>query len=676
MKAIQIAGLNFSVLAASVAVVCTGLANVCRAQTAPTDLSPDVQEVLTLSKQHMDDSVITNYIMSTGKSYKLSADDIIYLNGQGVSQPVISALLQTSANSAGAPPAAPATAPAPAASSASATPPPLDESSPPPSQPPPSVETPTAPPPAVSVPPMMPAGLLDNFFTDGGLNPSLWQTQSPVLTSLAVANHGEFVTPNLVFSPSGMEMSGIGGGKKFMGIQSTMAYAAPFSFSATVTGMAQDAIPFEIYLVSGDMRQWLSVSGHLGGRPHPPHGSLTFWGPLGGVRVPVGGGGPAADYGVWVNHTGNGLPISALGNKIFDHPFAGVPYTIQVSVGPDGLAAVSLLDANHIVLAAETVPVGTGPFYVVLAGRNGPTYAEWSAVQLSPAGTPVAAQPVETEPAVAVPPTPTLDYFQAQLAPYGTWVNMPGYGLCWQPAVDPGWRPYYDGGHWEYTDAGYFWQSDYPWGDITFHYGRWAYTESGWVWVPGYDYAPAWVVWRHDDDDGYVGWAPLPPGAVFVDGGWVWNGRPVGADFAFGLNAGFFTFVAYDHFWAPNFRAWIVPRDRVVFAFNHSVIINHYAYNHGVFVNVGIGHDRMVLYSHHDFHPVAMADLRHNEEMHNAWQRQNEIHNWHAGGQPNAWGHGQVGHPQGNWQNGGHPQNYSGHQPQNNQGHQGNGWGH
>src|SRR5580698_11052483 len=96
---------------------CIGGGTVCRAQTtsaAPSDLSPDVQEVLTLSRQHMDDSVITNYIFSTGKAYKLSADDIIYLNGQGVSQPVISALLQTgSGASAQAAPATPATPPPP-----------------------------------------------------------------------------------------------------------------------------------------------------------------------------------------------------------------------------------------------------------------------------------------------------------------------------------------------------------------------------------------------------------------------------------------------------------------------------------------------------------------------------------------------------------------------------------
>jgi hypothetical protein len=649
---------NFRVLAVCTAVGLTSLCgNTCRAQSAPADLSPDVQEVLTLSRQHMDDSVITNYIISTGKSYKLSAEDIIYLNSQGVSQPVISALLESGNNTAqqSAQPATPASA-APV-STPTAAPPPVDMTQPGgPAEP--AIATPTTPAPGMSAPPMMPPtmppgpALQDNFYMDGGLNPSLWQTQSPILSSLA-ARSGSLVSPVLAFSPSGMQMSGIGGKRQFMGIQSTASYAAPFSFSTTVIGQTQEAIPFEIYLISGDMSQWLSISGHLGGHGGPRgRVNIGFFGPGGGVGFGVPTGGPSADYGIWVNHTGNGQPLSALGNKIFGAPIAGVPYTIQVNAGPDGLATVTLLDPNHFALSQTSVPVGTGPFYVVLGGRDGKAYSVWQSVQLAPTGPPAVAAPVAapvlTEP-VNVPATPTLDYFQAQLAPYGTWINVPGYGLCWQPAVDPAWRPYYDGGHWEYTDAGWFWQSDYPWGDIAFHYGRWAYVGASWVWVPGYEYAPAWVLWRHDDADGYVGWAPLPPGAVFVNGGWVYNGVHVGVDFDFGMTADFFTFVGYDHFWDPNLRLYPVPHDRVVVVFNHSGIYNHYTFEHGRFVNGGIPRDRMEQFTHRDIQPMPMADLRHDEEMRNAVQRQDDIHNFnpHAS-QPNAY-RGSSHQPQNNW---------------------------
>lgn len=661
--------------------MCVSTGNICRAQAAPSDLSPDVQEVLTLSRQHMDDSVITNYIMSTGKTYKLSADDVIYLNNQGVSQAVISCLLQTGSGAsnqtspAPAPPApAPATAnPAAAAPAQSATPPPMDESQAPPSastpaSPPPTISEPSTPAPPVTSGAPMSAPLQDTFYADAGLNPYLWQTESGLLTSLAAANGNKQKSPNISFSPSGMQLSGIGH-HDFMGVQSAAAYRAPFSFATTVSGLSQNGVPFQIYLVSADMQQWLSVAGHLGGRPHPRTDvRLGFFGPYGGASfgIPTGDG-YSPDYGVWVNHTGNGLPISALGEKLFPGPVANVPYTIQVSVGSDGLASVTLLQSGGGVLAGQTVPVGTGPFYVVLAGRDGGSHALWQSVQLTSMA-PVPTPAITQQAPVDVPPTPTMDYFQQQLAPYGSWINMPGYGLCWQPAVFPGWRPYYDGGHWEYTDAGWFWQSDYPWGDIVFHYGRWAYTAAGWVWVPGYDYAPSWVVWRHDDDGGYVGWAPLPPGAVFVNGGWYYNGRPAAADFDFGLSVNFFTFVGYDHFWAHDYRPFIVPHDRVAVVFGRSAVVNHYAFEHGRFVNEGLAHDRMQTFTHHDFHPVPMNDLRHDEEMHHAMERRDDIHDFHPGtSHPDA----MRGNPQ--WQNNSHGQGQGNpHQGQGNS-HQGNG---
>ena len=101
----------------------------------------------------------------------------------------------------------------------------------------------------------------------------------------------------------------------------------------------------------------------------------------------------------------------------------------------------------------------------------------------------------ESAPAPGGEPVANFDYFQQQLSPYGTWMNVPGYGECWQPYGLPyGWRPYYDNGYWVYTDAGMYWQSSYPWGAIPFHYGRWMFVGGyGWIWVPAYEYAPAWV---------------------------------------------------------------------------------------------------------------------------------------------------------------------------------------
>jgi len=86
--------------------LCWSAGSVGRAQTAPANLSPALLEVVKLAQAKMSDDIITSYIKNSGAAYSLSADDILYLNSQGVSQNVISVLQQTR-------PAAPAPAPAP-----------------------------------------------------------------------------------------------------------------------------------------------------------------------------------------------------------------------------------------------------------------------------------------------------------------------------------------------------------------------------------------------------------------------------------------------------------------------------------------------------------------------------------------------------------------------------------
>ena len=122
----------------------------------------------------------------------------------------------------------------------------------------------------------------------------------------------------------------------------------------------------------------------------------------------------------------------------------------------------------------------------------------------------------ETDPRALTEFRPTLD-------PYGTWVDDEKYGTVWVPnrdAVGEDFAPYVSAGHWAMTDDGdWVWQSDYPFGDVVFHYGRWVWLPgTGWAWVAGRRYANAWVTWRVPTDDyGYVGWAPMPPA-------WGWYG--------------------------------------------------------------------------------------------------------------------------------------------------------
>ena len=128
-------------------------------------------------------------------------------------------------------------------------------------------------------------------------------------------------------------------------------------------------------------------------------------------------------------------------------------------------------------------------------------------------------RPVYTPPPPPPPPAYGDDYglFYDDLEPYGEWVLLNPYGWVWSPwRVEPAWRPY-TVGRWIYTVDGWFWYSDEPWGWATYHYGRWMFDPArGWIWIPGREWAPSWVAWRYGD--GWIGWAPLPPGAVWRAG--------------------------------------------------------------------------------------------------------------------------------------------------------------
>ncbi len=209
-------------------------------------------------------------------------------------------------------------------------------------------------------------------------------------------------------------------------------------------------------------------------------------------------------------------------------------------------------------------------------------------------------------PEKVAPPAPEINfqYFHDQLVPYGRWVNVGGV-MYWHPAAaitdNPGWRPYYDMGQWVQTDNGLYWQSDYTWGDIPFHYGRWVLDPAmGWLWAPDYTWGPAWVFWRQDKADGAIGWAPFPVGAVFVDGVFMFNGVRVAADFDFGLSEACYTFVEYNHFHEKFYRLsgiegeYNIDRERLHGFYGRSVLRNDFRKDkYGRFVNNGIGLDLM-----------------------------------------------------------------------------------
>ena len=77
----------------------------------------------------------------------------------------------------------------------------------------------------------------------------------------------------------------------------------------------------------------------------------------------------------------------------------------------------------------------------------------------------------------------------SDLAYYGAFQSLPGYGMVWQPygaSTWLGWDPYCSGA-WAFSPGfGYVWASAYPWGWLPYHYGAWIYAPGGgWFWSPG-----------------------------------------------------------------------------------------------------------------------------------------------------------------------------------------------
>ncbi len=207
---------------------------------------------------------------------------------------------------------------------------------------------------------------------------------------------------------------------------------------------------------------------------------------------------------------------------------------------------------------------------------------------------PSTAAAVSTAPVTEGPAVVNQDYFYNSLAPYGTWMDVPGYGWCWRPTVavlDGNWQPYAQGGRWMYTDYGWYWHSYYSWGWAPFHYGRWHLSgPHGWVWVPDTCWGPAWVTWRHCD--GYYGWAPLPPGAVYRSGfGMTYYGSRVGFSFGFGFSSACYTFVPVHSFYSSRLWSHCVPRSRVGPIYRNSTVINNYGNGNHTVINVGPGRD-------------------------------------------------------------------------------------
>ncbi|HZR18031.1 MAG TPA: DUF6600 domain-containing protein [Verrucomicrobiae bacterium] len=203
------------------------------------------------------------------------------------------------------------------------------------------------------------------------------------------------------------------------------------------------------------------------------------------------------------------------------------------------------------------------------------------------------------------------DMFYDSLAPYGNWVDVEGYGRCWQPtavAVNSGWQPYFDCGHWVYSDCGWYWLSDYSWGWAPFHYGSWfRHSRLGWCWVPGHVWGPSWVCWRYTDH--HCGWAPLPPGAHYVAGvGLTFHGRGVWDRDDFGLRPSHYHFVDWNHFQDRELATHRLSRQEVARVYGESTVATRISGDSHHVINNGLPPSRVAAATHRPIHTVALRE--------------------------------------------------------------------
>jgi hypothetical protein len=201
----------------------------------------------------------------------------------------------------------------------------------------------------------------------------------------------------------------------------------------------------------------------------------------------------------------------------------------------------------------------------------------------------------------------SLDFFHENLESYGDWREVGDYGYCWQPRdVDRDWRPYSDG-NWVYTDAGWTWDSEEPYSWAVYHYGRWARVDRiGWVWAPGTEWGPAWVSWRRSPQ--HVGWAPLPPEAMFSRS--VGFGGRVDADFDIGPTN--YNFVEVRNFGAPRLRTVLVQPRENIRIINQTTNITKIKYVNNVVYNEGPQFD---VISRESAQPIRRLKLQRREDV-------------------------------------------------------------
>lgn len=142
-----------------------------------------------------------------------------------------------------------------------------------------------------------------------------------------------------------MSLTGPTGNYQTTGVQSLSTFTPPFSVLKYVIATEGTANPFEIFLASSDLSQFLTVTANF---------SPTY-------------------NGMWATAP-NVSQLWQLGEQFspgFD-PIFDAPYKIIISVDAEGLATARVGNfADTSLGSVAQLQAGTGPFYLVLGQRIG-----------------------------------------------------------------------------------------------------------------------------------------------------------------------------------------------------------------------------------------------------------------------------------------------------------------